>query len=500
MRVAPSPTLWVELSPTPALALDAEGRIIAANAAIARCLGYARGELLATELTAWACDAAALRAFIETGAETPGEFCLRAADGGKRWLAMSIGKCAPAGERLLAAIDVTERRARVDKMAADNARFRDVIGVGGGSFYETNADQTRIRLWERDADRGMLKITERDAKFPDDVIDVLFNPEGLAETQRLYARREPVHNLIYRLPGKEVYRLGNSVPFYDEDGHYQGRRGVSIDVTAQVLAERALASLAKELSEAKVAAEVASRSKSDFLANMSHELRTPLNAIIGFSESMASATFGPLSVRYREYAKDVHGAARHLLEIINEILDLSKIEAGRFELYDERLAVQELFDGCSRIIIERAEAAGLTVEFRATSLELWADELRIKQALLNVVANAIKFTPAGGRITVAADLMPLGETRISVEDTGIGIAAEDIAAVLEPFGQVASAQTRFNQGTGLGLPLVYRLMELHGGRMLLDSEPGRGTTVTLVFPPERMMGLKVALTAEPFVH
>ena len=496
MLEALSSAVWVKLSPSPALAVDAEGRVTAANDAIARCLACTPGELLATELTFWAADAAALREFLRTDAETPGEVCLRAADGGERWLEISVGKGAAAGERLLVGFDVTARRARADRIEEENRRFRDVVGVGGGTLYEMNAELTRIRLWERDGAGGKLAIRERDATFPDEVIDPAFNPEGFAETNRRYAAREPAHNLIYRVPGTEVYRLGNSVPFFDDGGVYQGRRGISIDVTAQVLAERELASLAKELSAAKIAAEIANRTKSEFLANMSHELRTPLNAIIGFSEAMSSAMFGPLSGQYREYAKDVHDAGSHLLEIINEILDLSKIEAGRLELCDERLGVQELFDTCGRLVIERAATAGLTVEFQATGLELRADELRVKQALLNVFANAIKFTPPGGRITVAADLTPPGGIRISVQDTGIGIAAQDIPLVLEPFGQVANAQTRVQQGTGLGLPLVRRLIELHGGRISLASELGEGTMVTLIFPPDRTIGLPPAQTAD----
>ncbi len=477
MLEALSSAVWVKLSPSPALAVDAEGRVTAANDAIARCLACTPGELLATELTGWAADAAALREFLRTDAETPGEVCLRAADGGERWLEISVGKGAAAGERLLVGFDVTARRARADQIEEENRRFRDVVGVGGGALYEMNAELTRIRLWERDGAGGKLAIRERDATFPDEVIDPAFNPEGFAETQRRYAAREPAHNLIYRVPGTEVYRLGNSVPFFDDGGVYQGRRGISIDVTAQVLAERELA------------AEIANRTKSEFLANMSHELRTPLNAIIGFSEAMSSAMFGPLSGQYREYAKDVHDAGSHLLEIINDILDLSKIEAGKLELSDEPVGVQEQFDACRRIVSERAAAAGLTVEFQATGLELRADELRVKQALLNLVANAIKFTRPGGRITVAADLTPRGGIRISVEDTGIGIAAQDIPVVLEPFGQVANARTRVQQGTGLGLPLVRRLIELHGGRITLDSELGEGTTVALIFPPDRTVGL-----------
>ena len=236
-------TVWVDLSPSPAAAIDAEGRISAANGGIARCLGCEARQLLSTELAAWAADPAALCAFLRSGGAGAGEFCMRAADGSERWLEISLSTRRGDGTMLLSAFDVTARRAEREKMAEENRRFRDIIGVGGGTLYEMNAELTRIRLWERDAVTDAVRIRERDAKFPDDVIDPSFNPAELAETQRRYAAREPVRNLIYRVPsakGEEVYRMGNSVPFYDRNGVYQGRRGVSIDVTAQVLAERAL--------------------------------------------------------------------------------------------------------------------------------------------------------------------------------------------------------------------------------------------------------------------
>ena len=477
---------WVDLCPSLACAVGTGDRITAANDLFARCLAVTPSQLLGTELSGWARDPAALRDLLRNdGTRMSGEFCFQAADGGERWLQMSIGRQQIAGEKLLAAFDVSVRHAEAQQVAEENRRYRDIVGVGGGTLYEMDADLTHIRMWERGAAGGAPVISERQARFPDEVIDREFNPEGFAETQRCYAAREPVHNFLYRVPGTETYRLGNSVPFYDGSGAYRGRRGVSIDVTAQVLAEQALAALAAELSAAKAAAEVATRTKSEFLANMSHELRTPLNAIIGFSESMSSAVFGPLSVRYQEYAKDIHDAGRHLLDIINDILDLAKVEAGHMELSNQSIVIMELFEVCERMLIDRAEAAGVAMKFEATELQLWGDELRIKQALLNLLSNAIKFTPAGGCITVAGAVSPHGEIGISVRDTGVGIAAADIPRVLEPFGQVAAAQTRAHQGTGLGLSLVRELVELHGGRVSLDSAVGRGTVATLIFPAER---------------
>jgi signal transduction histidine kinase len=246
----------------------------------------------------------------------------------------------------------------------------------------------------------------------------------------------------------------------------------------------------ENLREAKRQAEIANRAKSDFLANVSHELRTPLNAIIGFSEIIKMQMFGGIGQPlYAEYARDIHSSGQHLLAIINDILDLSKIEAGRFSLHLEAVAVAELFEDCARLVHERANAAGLRLTRRiddATPM-LWADKRAVKQILINLLGNAIKFTPQGGEVSLTArpaesgsEAEPLVE--LCVSDTGIGIPAEHIATALAAFGQVDNPMTRAQQGTGLGLPIVKSLVELHGGRFAIESEIGKGTKVIALLP------------------
>lgn len=254
------------------------------------------------------------------------------------------------------------------------------------------------------------------------------------------------------------------------------------DVTEQHRAQRRLAA-------AKEEAEAASRTKSEFLANISHELRTPLNAIIGFSDVMRSELLGPLGPRYRSYAKDIQESGEHLLGIINDILDLSKIEAGRLTLHEEIVDPAAIARDCTRLVSARAEEAGVLLRLRVLAdapRQVSADELKLKQILLNLLSNAIKFTPRGGHVDVVLQRGRDGNLEIMIEDTGVGMSDEDLAIALQPFGQVESTFTRTRQGTGLGLPLTKGLVELHGGTMRIESALGRGTTVTVSFPLVRV--------------
>ncbi len=239
---------------------------------------------------------------------------------------------------------------------------------------------------------------------------------------------------------------------------------------------------------AKEEAEFANRSKSEFLANMSHELRTPLNAINGFADLMRQKVFGPLGEpRYQEYVEDIHASGTHLLNRINDILDLSKIEAGKLELQEDEVDVAGAVEACLRIVRERAMEAQIRIVTRVKNglPRLWVDERAVKQIVLNLLSNAVKFTPARGEVTVHAEVDEDGCFVLSVSDTGIGMSEKDIATALTPFGQAGNPLTRKHPGTGLGLPLAKSLAEQLGGSLDIQSSRNRGTTVTVRFPGNR---------------
>ncbi len=255
----------------------------------------------------------------------------------------------------------------------------------------------------------------------------------------------------------------------------------AIDITRRKQAEEAMR-IAKEQAEA------ASRTKSEFLANMSHELRTPLNAILGFSQVMRDAIVGPLSPQYQEYARYIVESGTHLLNVINDILDLSKVEAGRLELSERLVRAPSIVRSCLELVQGRAALGHVALhsEIAPDLPMLHADPVRLQQILLNLLSNAIKFTKPGGRVTISAATSFDGAVRFAVADTGVGMNPAEVAIALEVFGQVNSAVSRRHEGTGLGLPLARLLTELHGGALHVESEKGVGTVVTVVLPASRV--------------
>jgi signal transduction histidine kinase len=272
------------------------------------------------------------------------------------------------------------------------------------------------------------------------------------------------------------------VPDFGEDGTVQGYVALSVDITERKRFEAAL------IAE-KDRAEVANRAKSEFLATMSHELRTPLNAIIGFAELMKMEAMGPIGNDvYRQYSRDIALSGNHLLSLINDILDLAKVEAGKIELHEEEVPIAELFEATGRIVRERATVAKLEIEIddgRALP-PIQGDRRKLMQILVNLLSNAIKFTPEGGRVALSGRRDESGDVLLAITDTGIGMAPEELTKAMTPFGQIDSSLSRKYAGTGLGLPLASKLAELHGGAIAIDSTPGRGTTVTVRLPARRV--------------
>jgi len=282
--------------------------------------------------------------------------------------------------------------------------------------------------------------------------------------------------------GKIFWADVTITPVRSEDGRIINYSSSHIDITTRKKAEL-------EMREAKNYAEVANRAKTNLMANMSHELRTPLNAIIGFSSTIKEEVFGPIgNEKYLEYLDDIHYSGQHLLDLINDILDVSAIEADAIELHEENVRVSDVVDASIRIIGPRADAGKVTISSSISSdtPQIVADERRVKQIFLNLLSNAVKFTPEGGEVAVNSWVNEDASLSISVVDTGAGMDEAEVEKALSKFGQVDSGLDRKHEGTGLGLPLTVGLMECHGGTLEVKSEKGRGTQIIVTFPKERV--------------
>jgi len=300
------------------------------------------------------------------------------------------------------------------------------------------------------------------------------------------AARRPFRDFTHprtKANGDVVWLAISGKPYFDQEGKFRGYRGIGRDITH-------LKRFEEDLRHSRDQAEQANRAKSAFLANMSHELRTPLNAVIGYAEVIESELLGSIGQsKYSEYAKYIRTSGWHLIELINDILDLSKIEASAFELIDETISIADLLSDVDVLIQGQAHKARVDVSYRIQDdlPHIRADARRLKQIFTNVLVNAIKFTPAHGSVSFEVACEPGVGHVVQVTDTGIGIAPEDIPAAMAPFQQVDAGLNRKYEGTGLGLPLTKALVEAHGGSLELQSESGVGTTVTLRFPADRIV-------------
>jgi PAS domain S-box-containing protein len=408
--------------------------------------------------------------------------CIRFLRGTDWWVPLMTSLRSESGE----SIEITlERDGAVAARAAEMQMRKVVDGSQQGIVVRTlekalYANSGFARMLGYDSIDEMLadgRMFGREAVHPDDI------PVMIAHLRKRLSGEEKLSQYELRLQRRDgsylwVETMASSIKW---DGQPASLSWI-LDISERKAAEA-------ELIKSREAAERANRVKSEFLASMSHELRTPLNAILGFSEMISTEMFGKLHTRYVEYASDIHQSGQHLLDLINDILDLSKLEAGKLTLKDSDFDLVRMIKNVLALIQRQADGKSLAiVEQMPPQAKIRADLRAMKQVLLNLLSNAVKFTPEGGQITVAL-VSNGGNLELVVQDTGIGMTGAEIAVALEPFGQIDSLLAREQPGTGLGLPISLALMKLHGGSLRIESIPGEGTSLIVTLPGERIVAL-----------
>jgi two-component system cell cycle sensor histidine kinase PleC len=528
----------VNHSPTKIHIKDAEGRYILINEEAARLFGVTEEEALGKATHEIFPDTLADefkkhdQAVLETGKTVVQE---------ERWLRDgdeqiylttkfpiedSLGRIVAVGA---IGTDITERKRTERALRESEERFQSFAKIGSDWLWEMDADLVfsyfsdpihKITGLPREHYLGKSRLEVGQGNIADDDWR-----RHLADLEGHRPFRDFCYTYV-KSDGQQHHWSISGEPIFDTSGEFLGYRGVGTDITERTRTEAALQEsklalhervadlemaqrrleeqgsdlvrLAEDLKVASDEAQAANRAKSEFLAAMSHELRTPLNAIIGFSEIIKNESFGPVGgSRYCDYAKDINDSGQHLLDLINDILDLSKIESGMDELYEEPIDVPNIIDSVLRLVRQRANQRKIAFELDVADRPplLVADERKLKQILVNLLTNAVKFTDEGGKIGVKVWCHPKSGFVFQISDTGIGIAPENIPKALSQFGQVDSDLSRQYEGTGLGLPLTKALVESHGGCLDLQSEVGVGTTVTVRFPATRIQSSRLDMDA-----
>ena len=417
---------------------------------------------------------------------------LRTQDGSYRSVDISISMLRQGENKEMCAVgtvtDIEERRRAERALSEAEKKYRTIVENAAGGIYQLSLNGNYIS-----ANPAMARILGYDSA------ESLLSDISDAHSQVYIETREHGHFIrelnqgnivknfetrVRKKNGSEIWVNENARAVTDDNGGVLYYEGSMEDISQRKHAEG-------ELHEAKIESDLANRSKSEFLANMSHELRTPLNAIIGFSEIIKNEVFGSIEQRqYWEYANDIYDSGKHLLLIINSILDIARIEAGERQLNEAVVSIDKVMQSCLDLIMGKIESSGVILinQSEGSGLSVIGEEVALKQIFMNILSNAVKFTPESGRITISHRTDDRGNLHISVTDTGVGMDKNEVEKALTPFGQVDSSLNRTTSGAGLGLTLVNALMNLHGGSLEIFSQKGIGTTVTLVFPAKRVEG------------
>jgi PAS domain S-box-containing protein len=472
-----------------------QGRYLMVNPAMAELLGCESGEaLLRYDIHDLYVDPRRREEFKELvardGRVRDFVIAARRVDGTPIWISETATALrGPEGEIVSyvgTTVDITAQVVALQRLEATERDYREIFEHATIGIYRSSLDGRQLR-----ANPALVRMngyeTEAEmlAAIGDIAAEWYVKPTRRAEFAQLLAERGRVEDFVsevYRHRTRERIWITESARLVsDAAGRPLYYEGTVQDISEQVRARQALMA-------ARAEAEEASRAKSAFLANMSHELRTPLNAIIGFAEVMTREVFGPLgSPRYREYLHDVHGSGLHLLQLLEDILDLSKVEAGKLELEERDCDLHAILAESARMLDSLANSRGvrMTVAAPGALPLLRGDPRRLRQVALNLLSNAVKYNRPGGTVEAAVEVDDDGRLRLRIADTGIGIAPEDQARVFEPFTQINRQERDWQEGTGLGLPLCRQLVELHGGHLSLESRPGEGTVLTACFPAGR---------------